>query len=192
MRLKLFIHTYLYSLLRFLPGSFGEFLRRMFYVLLGVKIGERVRIALGAVLDVHKVQIGDDCYIGEFSSISAGVTIGNRVNINTNVKIITSPGGEIEIGDDVLIAQNVVIRANDHIFSRLDIPINKQGHSNGKIVVEDDVWIAANSVITRNVVLGRGCVIGASSVVTKDVPSLHIVGGVPAKKINIRSAKFHL
>ncbi len=65
-------------------------------------------------------------------------------------------------------------------------PPRDQSHERGIIFVEDDVWIAANVVITRNVRLGKGCVVAAGSVVTKDVAPFQIVGGVPAVLIGTR------
>jgi acetyltransferase-like isoleucine patch superfamily enzyme len=61
--------------------------------------------------------------------------------------------------------------------------IREQGHSGGKIVIEDDVWIRANAVITPDVIIGKGAVVAAGAVVTSDVPPYQIVGGVPAKTI---------
>jgi len=59
-------------------------------------------------------------------------------------------------------------------------------YSRGDIVVEDDVWIGTNSIILSGVTIGQGAVIGAGSLVTKDVPPYAIVGGVPAKVIRMR------
>jgi len=109
--------------------------------------------------------------------------IGDRVNINHNVMLGASDNGEIIIGNDVLVGPNVVIRASNHVSSQKDIPINQQGHAAGRIVIEDDVWIGANSVILPNITIGKGAVIGAGSVVTKDVPFYSLAGGVPAKVI---------
>lgn len=81
-----------------------------------------------------------------------------------------------------MIGPNVVIRAADHGLSK-DILIRKQQHIGGIIIIEDDVWIGSNAVILKDVKLGKGCVIAAGAVVTKDVEPYTIVGGVPAKKI---------
>ena len=116
---------------------------------------------------------------------SGGVLeIGDFVSLNTNVHIGAS-GGRIIIGSNVLIGPNVVIRAADHGASRTEI-IRNQTHVGGDIVIEDDVWIAANAVILKNVRLGKGCIVGAGAVVTKDVEPYAIVGGVPARKISER------
>jgi galactoside O-acetyltransferase len=116
------------------------------------------------------------------------IKVGNRVNVNTNVRIDAAEKGEIIIGNDVLIGPNVVIRASNHVYDRLDIPIREQGHSGGRIVIEDDVWIGANAVITPNVTIGKGAVVAAGAVVVHNVDPYDIVGGVPAKTIANRKA----
>lgn len=75
----------------------------------------------------------------------------------------------------------------DHEMSRRDIPMRLQGDSVSKpVVIGDDVWIGARSIILKGVHIGKGAVIAAGAVVTKDVPEYAIVGGVPAKVIKYR------
>ena len=112
------------------------------------------------------------------------LTIGDNVSINTNVQLGAAQG-EIHIGNNVLIGPNVVLRAADHGQSLESSP-RRQPHERGKIIVEDDVWIAANVVVTKDVTLGKGCIVAAGSVVTKDVLPLQIVAGVPATLIGAR------
>ena len=59
--------------------------------------------------------------------------------------------------------------------------------SEGKIIIEDDVWIGSNVVILTNVIIGKGSIIAAGAVVTSNVESFTVVGGVPAKQIGIRN-----
>tara|TARA_B100001248_G_C27325558_1_gene428839 strand:- start:398 stop:967 length:570 start_codon:yes stop_codon:yes gene_type:complete len=113
------------------------------------------------------------------------ISIGNNCAFNTNIQIGAS-NGEIIIGNYVLIASNVVIRASDHIYKDPDIEIRKQGHKSGKILIEDDVWIGSNSVILKDVKIGRGSIIAAGSVVTKNIEPFSIVAGTPAVKIGKR------
>ena len=102
--------------------------------------------------------------------------------------MINSRGiGEIKIGKNVLIGPNSVLRSNNHNFKILDKPINQQGMSEGKIIIEDDVWIGSNVVILTNVIIGKGSIIAAGAVVTSNVESFTVVGGVPAKQIGIRN-----
>lgn len=113
------------------------------------------------------------------------IDIGRDVCVNTNV-LIGASGGRIVIGNDVLIAANVVIRAVDHGVDAKQ-KINEQPHTTGEIIIEDDVWIGSNAVITSNVTLAKGTVVGAGAVVTKSTTAYSIVAGVPARKISERS-----
>lgn len=115
--------------------------------------------------------------------------IGNNVSINSNVCIAPCDGGHVAIGNNVLIGQNVVIRAADHGHDDVGRPMIEQGHVGGKILIEDDVWIGANCVITTNVVIGQHSIVGAGSVVTHDVPPYCIVAGVPARIVRQRNLK---
>ena len=112
------------------------------------------------------------------------LVIGDDCSVNTNVQFGSSQGN-IQIGDRVLLGPNVVLRASDHGILSESSPLF-QSHAVGTITISDDVWIGANAVITRNVVLGEGCVIGAGAVVTHDIPPNAIAGGVPAKVIGYR------
>jgi galactoside O-acetyltransferase len=110
--------------------------------------------------------------------------IGRNLCINTNVQL-GAAGGEITIGDDVLIGPNVVIRAADH-RAESGRAIREQGHVGGRIEIGNDVWIAANVVILRDVRLGNGCIVAAGAVVNREVKANEIVGGVPARSIGRR------
>lgn len=110
--------------------------------------------------------------------------IGNNVIINRNVFITARD--YIYIGNDVLIGQNTIINSGNHNFSNPNMPISTQGHSSNKIIIGNDVWIGANCSVLKGVKIGDGAVIGAGSVVTKDVAPYTIVAGVPAKKIKNR------
>ena len=175
-----------------LPGSTGVHLRR-FYVRrrLG-QCGAGLFLGCGGIVKgANNISLGDGNSFNRHLFLSAEdngeIRIGNNVNVNCNVHIDASCGGRIEIGNDVLIAQNVVIRASNHAFRRADIPIRGQGHQGGRIIIEDDVWIGANCVICPDIRIGRGAVIGAGSVVTKDIEPFEIAGGVPARRIKLRN-----
>ena len=90
------------------------------------------------------------------------------------------------IGDDVLVAPNVVMRTSDQVTADKDKPIRQQGHISEQIMVENDVWIGANVTIVGGVRIGQGAVVGAGAVVTRDVEPYTIVGGVPARFIKRR------
>lgn len=114
------------------------------------------------------------------------VSIGINCSFNRNVFIDAGEKGEIIIGNNVMIGPNTLLRAEDHAFDRIDIPICEQGHKAGIIKIEDDVWIGANVVITKDVTIGEGCVIGAGAVVTHDIPPYSVAAGVPARVIKSR------
>jgi len=113
------------------------------------------------------------------------ITIGDNCSFNTNV-IIGASGSKISIGDNVLIAPNVVIRAADHVYANPCRPIRTQGHIGAEIIIEDDVWICSNCVITKGCIIGKGSVIAAGSVVSKSVKPYTVAGGVPARAIKRR------
>ena len=94
--------------------------------------------------------------------------------------------GSIVIGDNVLIGPNVVLRSSDHSFGNLEENINKQGMTDGNILIKDNVWIGSNCVILQNCIIGEGSIVAAGSVVTKDVLPFSVVGGIPAKIIKKR------
>jgi maltose O-acetyltransferase len=93
----------------------------------------------------------------------------------------------ISIGNNVLVAPNVTFVTAGHNYKSLDLP-----DIAGSIIIEDNVWIGMGSIIigsgkaTGVIIIGKGAVIGAGSVVTKHVPAWTVVGGVPAKKIKDR------
>lgn len=120
-----------------------------------------------------------------YISDASGLKIGQNVRINENVFIQSAT-----IGNNVMIAPNVAILSSTHSYERLDIPMVDQDDIFGlPPVIEDDVWIGRNVVIKHGVTIGKGAIVGACSLVTKDVPSYAIVGGVPAKVIKYRNAQ---
>lgn len=174
----------------YFPGRTGVKLRSLRFKKIARKSG--IKISLGIGIDMtgcNNIQVGNNISIMRLCSLHARdgrLEMGNNIRINSNTCIGASDGGKIIIGDNVLIAQNVVLRASDHGHSSIDIPIIQQGHTGGEIIIEDDVWIGANSVITRNVTIGSHSIIGAGSIVTKDVEPYSIVGGSPARLISKR------
>lgn len=112
------------------------------------------------------------------------LTIGDGCSINGGV--IFGLTCDLTLGNQVMIADNVSFRTADHEYSDLAMPMMLQGERALPIVVGDDVWIGANATILRGVVIGRGAIIAAHAVVSKDVQLYEIVGGVPAKKIGSR------
>jgi len=135
------------------------------------------------------ISIGDNFLLMNRSRLyghDGRLEIGDRVAVNENVTIAASDDGLIRIGSDVLIGPNVVIRASNHVFKSKDKPINQQGHTGGKITIEDDVWIGSNVVILPDVTIGAHSVVAAGAVVTHAVEPWTVVGGVPARVISKR------
>ena len=92
----------------------------------------------------------------------------------------------MRIGANVLVAAHTTINTVSHASERCDIPINDQPVLTGPVVIEDDVWIGLNAVILQGVTLGRGCIVGAGAVVTKDVPAGARVVGNPARLLPVK------
>jgi acetyltransferase-like isoleucine patch superfamily enzyme len=126
--------------------------------------------------------------LGEQSSFLMGVEIrdgkniqvGNRVVINKDV-LLDGRGGKLIIGDNVDIGQETNIWTLEH-----DPHDDFHKTKGGDVVIEDYVWITSRVTILPGVRVGRGAVVASGSVVTKDVPPMAIVGGVPAKVIGER------
>ena len=87
-----------------------------------------------------------------------------------------------------MISPYVMVTATIHNFEDVSVPMMWQGLSSKKVVIEDDVWVGGKSVILPGVTIGRGSIIAAGSVVTKDIPPFVIAGGVPAKIIKYRQS----
>ncbi len=110
------------------------------------------------------------------------VKFGQSCQINENTFI-----QEAEIGNFVMIAPNVAIISSMHNCDRIDIPMIFQGETtNKKVIIEDDVWLGRNVLVMPGVKIGKGSIVAAGAVVTKDVPEYKIVGGVPARVIKDR------
>ena len=107
------------------------------------------------------------------------VTIGDHTRIGIHCTII----GPVSIGHHVNLAQGITVTALNHNFQDAMRRIDEQGVSTRPVVIGDDVWIGANAVILPGVTIGSHAVIAAGAVVTKDVPSQTVVGGVPARVI---------
>ena len=90
------------------------------------------------------------------------------------------------IGDDCLLAEMVSIRDHDHNFARLDVPIRQQGATCAPVKIGRDVWLGAKVTVLKGVSIGDGAIIGANSVVTRDVPPRAIAVGSPARVIKMR------
>jgi galactoside O-acetyltransferase len=185
------LKTFLISfseLITYCPTLIGFILRYLRFRLLNGKAKGIPRLAYGVeIIGCGNITLGSNFQISRLATIAANnggkIVIGNNTAINEKTFIGASDKGYIEIGNDVTIAYNVSIRASDHIFVDKNAPIKEQGHIEGKIIIEDNVWIAANCIITKDVIIGKNSVIAAGAVVTGDVEPNAIYGGIPARKI---------
>lgn len=132
------------------------------------------------VVPWNKFSLGEASTIEDFSAINNGVgdvIIGNRTRIGLSNTII----GPVNIGNDVRLAQNVVLSGLNHNYEEIDSPIHEQGVSTKPIIIEDESWIGANVVILPGVTIGKHSIVAAASVVTKDIPKYTLAAGNPAK-----------
>lgn len=135
-----------------------------------------------------KIVVGDGAVIDAFVKIkpaggTGDVIVGPGTYINSGCVLYTGHG--IQIGANVLIAANCTLAPTNHEIRDRNRLIRHQGFSpsRGGIVIEDDVWIGANSVILDGAVLRRGAVVGAGSVVRDELPEYSINVGAPARTI---------
>jgi acetyltransferase-like isoleucine patch superfamily enzyme len=133
-----------------------------------ISIGSRTFIDFGVVirgLGGH-VEIGADCALNAYSVLCGG--------------------GDIHIGDSVMIASHVSIYAANHVFSSILVPMSSQGLEKKGINIADDVWIGTGVRLLDGVDIGMGAIIAAGAVVTRSVVPFSINAGVPARVIGAR------
>ncbi len=168
----------------------------LFAILLYRSIGMRLPHTFwpgGMVFSYIRVLLlkGMGCCVGRRCEIEPNVDVGFRPNlkighhcqINQNIMMKS-----VELGDYVMIAPGVVMLDRFHHFDRLDIPMAKQGESERKVIkIGNDVWIGQNAIIMPGLEIGDGVIVGAGSVVTKNIPAYAIVTGVPAQILKYRN-----
>ncbi len=192
----------------------GILLRRRFKRCGGrLFIGKNVEI-----LYPRYISLGRNVYIGDYTTINGlsreGLWLGDNVRIREHVWIQATSslaslgkglvisdntyigprctigaGGGIKIGCNVTIGAAVDLLAENHNFANADLLINEQGVTRKGIVIEDDVWIGNRVIILDGLRICRGAVIGAGSVVTKDVSPYTVVVGNPARAVRRRTSK---
>ena len=129
---------------------------------------------------------------GEGSTVSFGtrilqpnkIFIGDRTSI-PNTSVIDGRGG-LTVGDDCLLGFENIILTSTHRSADLDLPIRRQGMFEAPVHIGDDVWTGCRVVIVPGVKIGDHSIIGAGSVVTRDIPAWSIFAGSPAKLIRDR------
>lgn len=160
-----------YFFARHLPGSYkpyalgSKWIRYWTCKHLFARCGRNVNIEHGAVFGGGRhIEIGDDSGVG----------------VNCMIK-------KAIIGNGVMMGPEVVFIVHNHRFDDIQIPMWKQGYiESDPVIVEDDVWIGTRAIVMPGIRIGKGSIVGAGAVVTKDIPPYSIVGGNPAKIIKSR------
>jgi acetyltransferase-like isoleucine patch superfamily enzyme len=174
---------------------------------------DKIRTYIFRYLEKNYVKIEKDARVGKnvkikpffFDTTTLQIEMHAASRLNDNVTIqgcghfilgensflmpyaIICVNEKISIGKNVMIADYVSIRDDDHRFDRIDIPMIEQGLVTSPIIIEDDVWIGHAAIIKRGITVGRGAIVGAGAIVTKNVPPYAIVAGVPAKILKYRT-----
>ena len=146
-------------------------------------IGKRFRQLCGKMmLD----DCGDNVNIYKCASFPFSLQLGNHSDVGYKAQI----HGKTYIGNNVMMGPEVAIWTKNHVFERTDVPIIDQGATEERpVTICDDVWIGSRCIILPGVKIGHGAIIGAGSVVTKDVPEYSIVAGNPAKIVKYRKQR---
>lgn len=154
-------------------------------------LGKKVNI-VGA----PNIVLGNRVKIDNYSTISTWhsekynplLQIGDCTEIGAYAHITCI--NKVSIGSNVLMGKFVTITDNSHggnTFAELDVPPSKRElYSKGEVAIDDNVWIGDKVTILPNIKIGKGAIIGANSVVTKDVPPFVIACGNPLRIINIQ------
>lgn len=139
------------------------------------------------------ITIGKNFGISQFCQLycqdpesGSKLVIKDDVLLNNNVIITADHGGQITIGNKTMIGPFTILRAANHKFDDLNIPIADQGHQPGVITIEEDVWIGAHVTVLKDVNIGKSSIIGAGSIVTRNIPPYSIAVGNPARVIRSR------
>ncbi len=161
-----------------------------------VRLGDRVSIDDNVLLDASGsgedgIVIGHDVIISRNCIVqckTGPLRIGSKTDIGSNV-ILSSVTG-ISLGESVLIAANCYVGGARYVFKSMEKPMMEQGiYSKGPVIIGDDVWLGAGATVLDGVRLGKGVIIGAGAVVTKDMPDYAIAVGTPAKVVRFRLQK---
>ena len=134
------------------------------------------------VIPFQEFDLGAQSIIEDFATINNGVG-AVHIGSNTLIGIGSVIIGPVALGNSVILAQHVVISGLNHRYSDPLLSIKEQAVETKLVIVEDDCWIGANSVITAGVTIGKHAVVAGGSVVTKDVSPYTVVAGNPAKVI---------
>lgn len=203
--------TIVITLLGWIPLFVGKQLRKLVYRIIFGRIGSQVIIDPGVEFkQVKGIELSDRVWLESYVRIKCGgysskIRIGERVHFERGVDLRSHRHGDIEIGADTyigpytclsgekiqigkycLIASHCSIYANNHNFSDPTREIKQQENTYEGIVIEDGCWLGTGARVLDGVTIGRGSVIGAGAVVTKNIPPYSIAVGVPARVVSHR------
>lgn len=151
------------------------------FVFLGRGVELHARPGYGRIVLGRWVHIGNRCAIRAHEGT---VRIGDKVVFGTDITV--NGYLDIEVGAATLIADWVYVCDFDHVTTDLTMPIKDQGIVKSPVRIGPDCWLGTKVTVTRGVRIGRGSVVAANAVATRDVPAYAIVGGVPARFIRSR------
>lgn len=161
MRVKMF------EIFRMTKGKKGIVIRYIFLKSLAKKCGDNVSIHPNVyIFSAEKLILGD--------------------NISIHPMCYIDGSGGMQIESNVSIAHGVSILSSSHNYQNIDVPIKDQGIVLKPTIIKENVWIGAKATILFGVVINTGCIVGANSVVTKDLKENTISGGIPAKLLKTR------
>ena len=146
---------------------------------------KRARLDL---MPYNAFSLGNGSVIEDYATINnavGAVTIGNESFVGISNIII----GPVSIGNNVILAQHIVASGLNHGYEDVSIPPSKQKVGTSPITINDNVWVGANCVITAGVTIGKHSVIGAGSVVTKNIPDYCVAVGNPARVVKRYNAQ---
>ena len=138
------------------------------------------------VLSSAEVVFGAGCVLDHGLVVEARgrLVVGDRTIFGHHCTLASHES--LEIGADCLIAEMVSIRDHDHARALPGVPYREQGVVVAPVTIGDNVWIGSKATVLRGVTIGDGAVVGAGAVVTRDVPAGAVVGGVPARPLQVR------
>ncbi len=169
-------------------------LRTFYWRLLGMQVGARTLLQPLRVNWPHQVSLGADCRLEhalhfKFDGIwspGPSIVIHDRVFLGSGCEFNVRK--RIELGPDCLIGSGCKFIDHDHGTVRGATPMSRQSSdAEAEISLGADVWLGVNVVVLKGVRIGRGAIVGAGAVVTQSIGEYEIWGGVPARKIGLRS-----
>ena len=162
-----------------ISGAFAQFGRRT-VLMYPIRLGGEERIAIG-----NQVFIGSGSWLqtlpdGDNQSIA--ISIGSGTSVAG--ACVISAVRQVVLEENVLLARNVYISDHSHRYTQTDMPILAQGLDNIEpVLIRQGAWLGQNVVVCPGVTIGRGTVIGANSVVTRDIPDFAVAVGSPARVV---------